>query len=171
MTLSPPRIGPPSDLTPAVGTKMTSDPDSLQRLLEAFYYLQSQNSRMSLTLAAEFGVSAHDLRVILFLDQPQLITPKDVAAKLAQNSGTITALIDRLESSGHIIRTPHPTDRRALVLQLTETGRDVATRTITAYRDVFASAFTAEDIPAATRIVSHLGSALDTGANAGEQRN
>ncbi len=32
----------------------------------------------------------------------------------------ITGLVDALEKSGHVRRTPHPTDRRAVLVELTE---------------------------------------------------
>lgn len=39
----------------------------------------------------------------------------------------ITGLVDALEHSGHVRRTPHPTDRRAVIVELT----DEATQTMT----------------------------------------
>lgn len=38
----------------------------------------------------------------------------------------ITGLVDALEQSGHVRRTPHPTDRRAVIVELT----DIATETM-----------------------------------------
>lgn len=34
----------------------------------------------------------------------------------------ITGLVDALEKSGHVRRTPHPTDRRAVLVELTDTA-------------------------------------------------
>jgi DNA-binding MarR family transcriptional regulator len=38
----------------------------------------------------------------------------------------VTGLVDALEASGHVARGPHPTDRRATVVRLTEKGKSEA---------------------------------------------
>ena len=40
----------------------------------------------------------------------------------------ITALVDRLEEDGLVRRSPHASDRRACVIDLTSHGHDVASR-------------------------------------------
>jgi DNA-binding MarR family transcriptional regulator len=39
------------------------------------------------------------------------------------SNGNLTGLVDRLVTSGHVARTVSPTDRRAMVISLTEEGR------------------------------------------------
>ncbi|WP_219106101.1 MarR family winged helix-turn-helix transcriptional regulator [Austwickia sp. TVS 96-490-7B] len=51
------------------------------------------------------------------------VTPTDLAQSLGLSLAATTALIDRLESAGHVSRRPHPGDRRKTVLQLTEQAR------------------------------------------------
>jgi DNA-binding MarR family transcriptional regulator len=36
---------------------------------------------------------------------------------------TLTSVLDRLERRGHITRGAHPADRRAVLIELTESGR------------------------------------------------
>jgi hypothetical protein len=43
---------------------------------------------------------------------------------------TLTSLVDRLEAQGLIKRTPHPTDRRSTVAQITPTGRSLVQKAI-----------------------------------------
>lgn len=47
-------------------------------------------------------------------------------AELARNAGldpsTLTGLLDRMERDGFVLRAPDPEDRRALKIQLTESG-------------------------------------------------
>ena len=38
------------------------------------------------------------------------------------NDRTITGLVDALEKTGHVRRSPHPTDRRAVLVELTDTA-------------------------------------------------
>lgn len=40
----------------------------------------------------------------------------------------ITGLVDALEKSGHVRRTPHPTDRRAVLVELTTTAVEAMSR-------------------------------------------
>ncbi|MGG7465243.1 MarR family winged helix-turn-helix transcriptional regulator [Plantibacter sp. YIM 135347] len=45
-----------------------------------------------------------------------VITPSMLAGMLQISTASVTALIDRLEKSGHARRDPHPTDRRSTVI-------------------------------------------------------
>jgi DNA-binding MarR family transcriptional regulator len=46
-------------------------------------------------------------------------TPHHLAAHLGMSSGGVTALIQRLQSRGHLRRRPHPRDRRSVLLSAT----------------------------------------------------
>jgi len=69
------------------------------------------------------GMGETDLLAVRFLLQEQraerMVSPKDLAAYLKISSASTTILIDRLVRSGHVRREPHPTDRRALVIEPT----------------------------------------------------
>ncbi len=67
------------------------------------------------------GINRSDLRGLKFLQYGPL-TPKQMAEKLSLASGTVTPLLDRLESLGLICRNASPTDRRSLVIELTADG-------------------------------------------------
>lgn len=49
-------------------------------------------------------------------------TQQTLARLCAVSPRNITGLVDALEASGHVRRTPHPTDRRAVLVELTETS-------------------------------------------------
>ncbi len=49
-------------------------------------------------------------------------TQQQVAATLQVSARNVSALVDALEGSGHVRRTQHPTDRRAVLLELTHTS-------------------------------------------------
>jgi len=48
-------------------------------------------------------------------------------------SGAMTNRLDRLEKAGLIHRVPHPSDRRGLMVQLSEKGRDLIDRAVEAH--------------------------------------
>ena len=49
-------------------------------------------------------------------------SPKDLARALGVDAGTLTPMMDRLERMGLVRRCPHPEDRRATRICLTESG-------------------------------------------------
>jgi len=56
----------------------------------------------------------------------EVVRQRDLSHMLEISSASVTALVDRLERSGHVVRRPHPTDRRAVVVMATdESDREV----------------------------------------------
>lgn len=47
------------------------------------------------------------------------ITPREIADRLALTTGSVTTMLDRLEKVGYLARTPHPSDRRRLIVRPT----------------------------------------------------
>jgi DNA-binding MarR family transcriptional regulator len=50
----------------------------------------------------------------------------DVVSVFGLRGSTATAVLDRLEERGFIVRSANPDDRRSILLDLTDLGRDVA---------------------------------------------
>jgi DNA-binding MarR family transcriptional regulator len=50
-------------------------------------------------------------------------TGRELAARLGADPPFITVIVDDLEQRGLVERTPHPTDRRAKVIRVTDAGR------------------------------------------------
>lgn len=77
------------------------------------------------------GVSASQARVLAvlhFADGP--IKPSLVATLLFQETQSITGILHRIETRGWVRRSPDPKDRRAVGLELTDKGREVASEII-----------------------------------------
>jgi DNA-binding MarR family transcriptional regulator len=51
------------------------------------------------------------------------LTPNEINAHLHLTSGSVTSLLDRLEKRALVARHPHPTDRRKVLVSITEAGR------------------------------------------------
>src|SRR6478609_4203017 len=66
------------------------------------------------------GMGETDLLALRYLLRAQSagerVGPKDLSRTLGITTASTTSLIDRLVSSGHVRREPHPTDRRSLVI-------------------------------------------------------
>lgn len=69
------------------------------------------------------GLTFARVRVLKALHHhgPQIMS--GIRDELGVTARSVTALVDALESDDLVRRTPHPSDRRATVVELTETGR------------------------------------------------
>jgi DNA-binding MarR family transcriptional regulator len=59
----------------------------------------------------------------LVMDRSQLgeqTTPGQLSAALHLSAPATSAMLDRLERLGHVHRVPHPTDRRSVVVEMTD---------------------------------------------------
>jgi DNA-binding MarR family transcriptional regulator len=73
-------------------------------------------------LARQLRIGPTDLIAIehLYTDGP--LTPRELAARMDLTSGTVTALLDRLEQAGLLARSNNPKDRRSLLISTTAAG-------------------------------------------------
>ena len=53
------------------------------------------------------------------------LTPRELADTERVQPPTMTKIVGKLEERGLVLRTPHPTDRRQVILAATEAGRAV----------------------------------------------
>jgi DNA-binding MarR family transcriptional regulator len=75
-------------------------------------------------LRERFDVTLPRFDLMAQLDKvPDGMTLSDLSKRMMVSNGNLTGLVDRLVASGHIMRTVSPTDRRAMVISLTDSGR------------------------------------------------
>lgn len=55
-------------------------------------------------------------------------TQRVLADALGVTPRNVTGLVDALEGTGHVTRQPHPVDRRAILVTLTDHGTEVTTQ-------------------------------------------
>jgi DNA-binding MarR family transcriptional regulator len=75
------------------------------------------------TMATGAGVSTTEAAVLGQLLHEGPLTPTFIAERTGLTAGSATSLIDRLVSAGLVERTPHPDDRRRVLVGLTAPGR------------------------------------------------
>jgi DNA-binding MarR family transcriptional regulator len=76
-------------------------------------------SSLRAALAREAGISVPELLALENLDADGGLGPSELARRLQLSTGAVTALVDRLEASGHAARAAHPSDRRRVVVTRT----------------------------------------------------
>ena len=76
---------------------------------------------MGLYVASPLSRTETELLILLW-KEPESGEPAMLAERLHVSRQTMTGLLDKLETSGYIERTAHPTDRRRKVLRLKKKG-------------------------------------------------
>jgi DNA-binding MarR family transcriptional regulator len=59
-------------------------------------------------------------------DSESPLSPNEIADRLVITRASVTGLVDSLERRAYVERHPHPTDRRMILVVITEEGRQVA---------------------------------------------
>lgn len=98
-------------------------PPVAAKLSEAVESYQAAVDDFDREMARLLGVSETGLRCleILIRDLPDA-TPRQLADRLGLTTGSVTSMLDRLETMGYLTRSPHPTDRRKLIIRATGTA-------------------------------------------------
>lgn len=85
--------------------------------------------------------SRYELLMLLNFSKTGALPMAVASARLQVHPTSVTNTVDRLEAAQLVKRVPHPSDRRATLIEITDAGRDsVAEATIALNRQVFANA-------------------------------
>ncbi|MFD1212691.1 MarR family winged helix-turn-helix transcriptional regulator [Arthrobacter sp. GCM10027362] len=76
------------------------------------------------TRARQLQLGSSDLVALAHLFNSGPIAPRDLAAMMGITSGSITAMLDRVEKAGFLARTNNPEDRRSILVSITSAGQD-----------------------------------------------
>ncbi len=92
------------------------------RLVEEFAAFGPAYMRWVKSRLQEGGISYARMRLLgtLHCNGPQIMS--SISDELGVTKRNVTALVDALEEEGLVRRRPHPTDRRATVIELTGQG-------------------------------------------------
>lgn len=109
------------------------------------------------------GLTTARVHLLWVLQHAGPSTQQSLAQLCEVSPRNITGLVDALEKSGHVRRSPHPTDRRAVLVELTSTAVETMTRMQEEHEHLNAtllSAIDPADRPAVERglsaVVAHL---------------
>lgn len=76
------------------------------------------------SVAARVGISRSDLRAMECVSRRGRVMAGDLAAELGLTTGSVTALVDRMERAGFFRRVDNPADRRSVMVELTPKGKE-----------------------------------------------
>ncbi|MGM7679601.1 MarR family winged helix-turn-helix transcriptional regulator [Microbacterium sp. A94] len=104
------------------------------RVMAALGALREAEQRLSEASRRYMKLNETDMRALHFLivcsNRGTIATPGAIAQHLNISSASTTKLLDRLEKGAHIVRSPHPTDRRALAITITPETYEAAMETV-----------------------------------------
>ena len=113
------------------------DDDATQRgvaVLNALRRYRAAETAMRRRTRDSMGMGETDLLALRYLLEAgrrgEIVTPKELAARLDISSASTTVLIDRLVKSGHVRRDPHPSDRRSIMVVATPSSDDEVRHTL-----------------------------------------
>ncbi len=116
------------------GNASEDDIAQITELMQAMGELREAEDRLSEASLEYMKLGKTDMRALHLLivagNTGQVVTASTLAAHLGITSASTTKLLDRLERGGHIIRRPHPSDRRSHSIHITEETRSTALETV-----------------------------------------
>ncbi|MFZ0216370.1 MAG: MarR family transcriptional regulator [Candidatus Dormiibacterota bacterium] len=94
-----------------------------EHVLAHLRVLGREMAAMSRAVSRSMGLHHTQLRALEQLLRRDDVSPGDLSRALGISTGATTALIDNLEDMGHLHRVRNRTDRRRVVLEITEQAR------------------------------------------------
>jgi len=111
-----------------------ADIEQIGDLMAALAQLRDAEQRLTEASQRYMKLGSTDMKALHFLIVSQntgtIATPGAIAVHLDISTASTTKLLDRLEAAGHIIRSPHPHDRRALAISITHETYEAAVETV-----------------------------------------
>jgi DNA-binding MarR family transcriptional regulator len=99
-------------------------PPSMRDRVPFLLYRASQISHsLANEMLAEMALSARQAGILTLVTELEPMTQKALADTLRIDRTTMVALLDDLEGKGYVARQRHPRDRRAFLVQPTDSGR------------------------------------------------
>ncbi|MFZ8756080.1 MarR family winged helix-turn-helix transcriptional regulator [Microbacterium sp. HMH0099] len=87
-------------------------------VLQAFRVYRAAEVAMRRRTRESMSMGENELLVLRYLlratGENRLVSPSELTRYLGVSTASTTAIIDRLEKTGHVTRVPHPTDRRSI---------------------------------------------------------
>ncbi|MEV0269148.1 MarR family transcriptional regulator [Hamadaea sp. NPDC050747] len=110
-------------------------------------------------LLAPLGLTSQQAALLLHASRGDAPGPSALRAALGTDTAGMTRLLDRLEDKGLLRRVRHPSDRRAVVIELTDAGRALLPRIPPVFgqvsRQVFAG-FSASEVGVMTAMLQRM---------------
>lgn len=140
---------------------------SAKNATDAILRLQHAEEQRLEQARIESGLSKNEFQAVRYMLQAhrdgRAMGPKDLAVMLNVSNASVTKIVDGLVTKGDFTRTPHPTDRRAQVLEPTVQAAKKIDDAYTRYHQVVVEVIdhlSREDNEVLTRCLTQITDAL-----------
>jgi len=96
-----------------------------ERIARALRQIARAVDMHSRDILQRYGLTGPQLATLLEIQRLQPVSTGTLASEIHLGSATLTGILDRLEERGLVCRTRDTADRRAVLLTLTESGRQL----------------------------------------------
>ncbi len=138
-------------------TQLPTQPDTM--ICFALYTASHAMNRAYVPLLKDLGLTYPQWITLMFLWEDDDQSVGSLSTKLQMQTNTLTPLLKRLESLGHVTRTRNPKDERQVIIRLTPSGRAMQKHSAAVTRCVIES--TGFDLPMLENLVKVLSTLRD----------
>jgi len=92
-------------------------------------------------LIKSYGLTIPQIIILKEIKRNNSPTVGEIATSVSLSQATVTNILSRLEQRGYLTRTQHNVDRRRVVVNFTEAGRDILAQAPSLLHDKFVSSF------------------------------
>lgn len=139
--------------------------------------LTAESDRIGHDFASLHALTANDFRGLLHVMVAETagepLTAGELRRRMGLSGAGITYLVERMETSGHLLRDSDPADRRKVILRVAEHGMDVAGEffaPLAAYTSAALAGLPDSDLVAAHRVFGALIDAMVSFRSGGSGR-
>jgi DNA-binding MarR family transcriptional regulator len=136
--------------------------DSIRQRLHRF---GMESSRLRAAVCRAAGIAESELDALEHLEEEGPLTQRELGERLLLTSGGVTVLVDRLERAGLVSRRPHPTDRRAVVVEPSSAVRVRTPAALNEFHATIERAASAVPVEHREVVASFLDAVSDTAAH------
>ncbi len=97
----------------------------LNKLNHAVIEFYEKLSSWEHDVVREKGLTLPQMHTLEVLGIHKAMRMKELAQRMGITTGTLTVLVDKLEAKDFVCRMPHQTDRRSIIVELTEAGQEM----------------------------------------------
>jgi DNA-binding MarR family transcriptional regulator len=103
----------------------TSKKDT-DRIVEAILYLYTEGRRVTKEIARHYGLTGPQVTAVKMLESLGDLSLSALSERMSAKNSTVTGIVDRMERDGLVQRLRSETDRRVVLIRLTEEGAALA---------------------------------------------
>lgn len=94
------------------------------------------HARVGTALLNAAGVPPPHEIILFYVHEHGPVPQTELVRYLTRDRSTVTATLQAMERAGLIVRTPSPSDKRAMIVDLTDKGREAVPRAKAAWREL-----------------------------------